>query len=101
MTIESPVLTAREAAAYLKVARSFLTAHLSEISHTRAGRDLRFMAADLDAYLARGRKHPMVAAEPTPARRSAPPLRPRRDGINKVTGKPWGYYDAPRTEKAI
>jgi len=98
VTIESPWMTAREAAAYLKVSRSFLTAHLSEISHTRAGRDLRFTQAALDAHLARGRKQPMAAAEPMAAPARLRRITPGR--MNPITRREYSTI-APRTEKAI
>lgn len=93
----SPILTLREACAYLKRGRSWLLEHADEIGVIRsgAGGKLSFRQADLDAWLTSHRVQKVAAqpAEPTPIRtvRSS-----QRTGLNPVTKAAWSGTPAAR-----
>lgn len=86
---DAAVLTAREAAAYLRVGRTFVSEHAHEIGVIRYGRRLRFRRADLDRWLDSHYVRPL-SMQPAPPRRRVP--EPQPAGINPVTGQPWEHF---------
>lgn len=91
--VTSPLLTAREAMAFLRCGRTFLTEHRAELGGIKRGGNLMFDRAGLQAYLDRQRIQApdaervesltVVAPAPTPI---------RKYGIgptNPLTGKAW------------
>jgi hypothetical protein len=89
----APRLTARDAMAYLKRSRSWLTKHADEIGYVRDGRNLFFYQADLDAWNRRHYRLPR-ADDATPVYRPEPV--PFGDGgeINPFTGVPYHSLEA-------
>lgn len=85
------LLTAREAAAYLRHGRTFVFEHADDLGAIRAPGELLFDQASLDAWLERQRVTPPEPARKlTPLRQAA--SRFGRGPINPVTGQAW---DAP------
>lgn len=68
VAVESPLLTAREAMAYLRRGRTFMTEHAAELGARRVGSRLMFARTDLDSYLERCRVRSVtLVSEPSPA----------------------------------
>ncbi len=89
--VESPLMTAQEVMAYLKCSRAFLTERGADMGALKLGGLWRIRRADLEAWIAGGRKaqEPIAAEQPEPRPiRSAAPL--GKGPINPVTQKPWG-----------
>lgn len=90
--MQSPLMTAKEAMAYLRKSRAWLTRHADEIGCVRDGGRLYFRITRLDAWIA---AHEVVPPQPLEGRRRqsrpAPP-HPRAGlgPINPVTGLAWG-----------
>lgn len=84
MTTPTALLTAREAQAYLRCGRSYLTAHADEIGVVRRGGRLLFKAADLDRW---NERHYQPPTMPVPAPRKV--VTPTRlpDRVNPLTGR--------------
>lgn len=84
-----PLLTVDQAAAYLNVSRSWTYDHAAELGGSRLHGLFRFPFDELRAYVERRKiaaPPPAVEQpEPTPIRKAA-----RREGINRLTGKPFG-----------
>lgn len=88
----SPVLTLREACAYLRRGRTWMKANADAIGVVRDGGPLLFKQADLDAWLERHRvqEGPRVVTLPArPAPRTNVPEH-LRGRINPVTRRPYG-----------
>jgi excisionase family DNA binding protein len=86
MTAPSPLLTTKQAAAYLQKDRSWISRHAAELGASRVGRDLRFRLESLDAYV-NGAQLREPSPEPTPIRAERPR---RRTGTNPFTQRPYG-----------
>lgn len=87
MTADSPVLTLREAGAYLKRGRTWMLAHADEIGVIRDGGRLAFLRADLDGWLAR---HRTVKADVIVIPTSITTRRPSKpQRISRLTGLPF------------
>jgi hypothetical protein len=86
MTPPAPLLTTKQAAAYLQKDRSWVSRNAAELGASRIGRDLRFALDDLIAYRERS-KLAQPIAEPTPIRAERPR---RRTGTNPFTQRPYG-----------
>lgn len=98
-TIDSPVLTFKEACAYLKRGSTWLKLHADEIPAVRDGGRIAFLLTDLDAYLARHRTQTQAKQEPTPIRRAAPDTTQHRHATNPVSKAPWTAAPPPRAER--
>jgi hypothetical protein len=94
MTIPaSHLLTAKEAAAYLRRSRSWLTPHAEEIGVVRMDGRLLFRLADLERFVARHHAPPVgVKPEPAPRKPARPSMLPT--GMNPVTRRPFGSVAA-------
>lgn len=96
---ESPVLTFREACAYLKRGSTWLKGHADEIGAIRDGGRIAFLKSDLDAWFTRHRATPKTEAAPTPI--TAPrQVRQHDSPLNPVTRLPWGVLPAPAAAPA-
>jgi hypothetical protein len=84
--MESPVLTAKEAMAFLKRGRTWLTEHADEIGCVRKNGLLYFYVRDLEAWLARDYRPPTHAQ----ARQSTWSVLVSGTAINPLTGLPYG-----------
>jgi hypothetical protein len=86
--VSSPLLTAREAMAYLRCGRSFLHQHADEIGVIRYPGKLLFATADLDRYIASKRvQTPVARPTPTPIRDR--PAAQHRHKNNPLTQRAW------------
>src|SRR5262245_54864920 len=97
MADDDLVMNAQQAMAFLGVKRTFLTDHLAELGGSKLGGGrkgrLRFRKSLLVAYLEHCRVQPADGGTPiAPERERRRPSMPKREGINPVTRKPWGYY---------
>jgi hypothetical protein len=92
---DSPLLTAREAAAILGVCRAFMTAHAAELGGRKVGALLKFRREDIDAYLDRQQITELVAADPAPPTRISAARTYGRGPINPATKRPWGQPLTP------
>lgn len=87
-SIDSPVLTFKEAMAYLKRGETWLRQHKAEIGYVGTGRPM-FERAALDAWLARNRVAPEVEPERAPYQ-PKPLVFPGSTRINPLDNKPYG-----------
>lgn len=90
--IASPLMTAKEAMAYLRKSRAWLTRHADEVGCVRDGGRLYFRLTRLDDWIARHEVVPPAAIEDTRRGRSGVRRAPTAGlgPTNPVTGLPWG-----------
>lgn len=86
-----PLLNAQDVAARLRVDVRTVQRLAVELGARRIGTKLRFRPEDVLAYEDRQKLQPEASS---PIAKKPTPIRPvvKREGINKVTGKPHGYY---------
>lgn len=92
--IDAPELRLAEAATYLGCRPRWLKENKKAIGFALIAGKLQFRRSDLDAYKMRQYTAP-VTEQPVELQRERQTRRPvpRREGISKVTGRPYGYYD--------
>lgn len=86
------LLTTAEVMEQLGCSRTFLTEHAAELGGRKVGTRLKFLPADIAAYLDRRRVQDRAQPQSKPA-----PVQARRlsvvgqGAINPRTGRPWDY----------
>lgn len=85
---DSPVMTFREACAYLKRGRTWLKQRADQIGCIRDGGRLAFFRDDLDQWLSSHRSQAVEAPAPAVTPIRARPRRVRYEGVSPISGRP-------------